>query len=186
MPPSLLVPQQSWVGTGPCCIVKAEGGLCLVLPQDGAKPPIFLRPPARRSRNPALPAFRSILGAAAAWTPGGGKRSTRNRRESCRSGCQAGLLIRQVKDRSPGAPPSPRSERSAAESKNLLLDTLRLGWVWMDAPISGLVKMPRPTRPGRSSPGTWAGPWSSQTPCRTGRSSAPCHLPASEPANEDR
>ena len=29
------------------------------------------------------------------------------------------------------------------------------------------------TRPGRISPGTWAGPWCSQRPCRIGRSSAP-------------
>src|SRR6185437_616899 len=27
-----VLPQQSWVGMGPCCIVKGKGGLCLVLP----------------------------------------------------------------------------------------------------------------------------------------------------------
>jgi hypothetical protein len=31
-PPSCLVPQQSWVGMGPCCIVKGRGTLCLAWP----------------------------------------------------------------------------------------------------------------------------------------------------------
>src|ERR1035438_7032752 len=42
------VPQQSWVGTGPCCIVKAQGGLCLVLAENAAKQRII----------PALPRLR--------------------------------------------------------------------------------------------------------------------------------
>ena len=41
----LLVPQQSWVGMGPCCIVKGEGRLCLVSERDSPKsagiPPVI-------------------------------------------------------------------------------------------------------------------------------------------------
>ena len=56
MPTGLLVPQQSWVGTGPCCIVKGEGWLCLVSPRNGAKQGIFRgRPHCERhpTRRPA-------------------------------------------------------------------------------------------------------------------------------------
>src|SRR5208283_270648 len=55
-PPSLLVPQHSWVGTGPCCIVKAQGGLCLVLARDWSKQCIFPgRTTSEAAENPLLP-----------------------------------------------------------------------------------------------------------------------------------
>ena len=80
MPPSLLVPQQCWVGTGPCCIVKAKGRLCLVLPGDRAKQRIFPGHPVSgaakyRARQPCDP----ISGADGVWTPEGWERSTSRR-----------------------------------------------------------------------------------------------------------
>jgi len=49
----LVVPEQRWVGTGPCCIVKAEGRLCLAFTRQQAKVHVS-------SRTPLLAAFGQV------------------------------------------------------------------------------------------------------------------------------
>ena len=139
----LVVPEQRWVGTGPCCIVKAEGRLCLAFDRQQAKLHVS-------SRTPLLSRVDQVAFLTGEYLLDAIEKLDCSRRANVNTLAQK---LRDLQDRAGAGKRHPRGGLRAQQAAGF-------------------------TKPGKSSPGPWAGLSCTRRLCRMRRSSAPYRLHA--------